>query len=238
MKRVLVTGGSRGLGLAICQRMLREGWEVITTSRRPTPEIEALVREHPGRCEYLLADVAKAEDRDRLCAAARVLDGLDGFVANAAIGTEGLLTLMPEPSVRECVEVNLLSTILLTRQVVKGMLSRGGSLVFVSSVAARTGFSGLSVYAATKGALASFSRALAREYGERGVRANCILPGFLETDMSATLSAEQQERVRRRTALRRLGRVEDVVGAVRFLLSDEAQYVTGSEWTIDGGLTA
>jgi 3-oxoacyl-[acyl-carrier protein] reductase len=105
-------------------------------------------------------------------------------------------------------------------------------------VAARTGFSGLSVYAATKGALGSFSRAVAREYGGRGIRANCILPGFLETEMSATLSASNKERIRRRTALRRLGTVDEVVGAVRFLLSEEARYITGSELTIDGGLAS
>jgi 3-oxoacyl-[acyl-carrier protein] reductase len=118
------------------------------------------------------------------------------------------------------------------------MLARGGSLVFVSSVAARTGFSGLSVYAATKGALVSFSKVLAREYGGRGIRSNCVLPGFLETDMSATLSVEQRERLRRRSPLGRLGAVGDVVGAVRYLLSDEARFVTGTELVVDGGFSA
>lgn len=238
MKRVLVTGGSRGLGLAICERLLRDDWQVVTTSRHMTPAIKRLGETHPGCFEHVAADLASPEGRERVCGSARVLDGLDGFVANAAIGTEGLLTLLSEPAIRECVEVNLVATVLLTRQVVKGMLSRGGSLVFISSVAARTGFSGLSVYAATKGALASFSRTVAREYGERGIRANCLLPGFLETEMSATLSAANQERIRRRTALRRLGAVDEVVGAVSFLLSEEARYITGSELTIDGGLAS
>jgi 3-oxoacyl-[acyl-carrier protein] reductase len=238
MKRVLVTGGSRGLGLAICERLLRDDWQVVTTSRHLTPALKRLGEAHPGRFEYYAADLSSPEDREHLCRSARVLHGLDGFVANAAIGTEGLLTLLSESAIREGIEVNLLATVLLTRQVVKGMLSRGGSLVFISSVAARTGFSGLSVYAATKGALGSFSRAVAREYGGRGIRANCILPGFLETEMSATLSASNKERIRRRTALRRLGTVDEVVGAVRFLLSEEARYITGSELTIDGGLAS
>jgi len=124
--------------------------------------------------------------------------------------------------------------------VVKGMLGsgRGGSVVFISSVAARTGFSGLSVYGATKGALVSFSKALAREYGRKGIRSNCVLPGFLDTEMSASLGEDQRKRLVRRAALGRLGQVEDVTGAVRFLLSDEAGYVTGTEVVVDGGSSA
>src|SRR5690606_20335889 len=126
--------------------------------------------------------------------------------ANAAIGTEGLLTLTSKNRIEECLQVNLLSVILLSREVLKGMLSRGGSLVFVSSITATRGYAGLSVYSATKGALLSFSRSLAREYGPRGIRSNCILPGFLETEMTGTLANEDRERIQRRTSLQRLGR--------------------------------
>jgi 3-oxoacyl-[acyl-carrier protein] reductase len=118
------------------------------------------------------------------------------------------------------------------------MLARGGSLVFVSSVAARTGLAGLSVYAATKGALVSFSRALAREYGQRGIRSNCVLPGFLETEMTCSLTPEAKARLTRRTALRRLGQADDVVGAISFLLSDAARHITGAELVVDGGMLA
>ena len=235
MKRVLITGGSRGLGLALCRAMLAAGWQVVTCSRRGSPELTDLQQQHPGSLEHWPVDLAASGAATSLAEQARVLDGLDGFVANAALGTEGLLTLTPEAMLRECVEVNLTSTMLLARQVVKGMLARGGSLVFISSVAARAGLTGLSVYAATKGALVSFSRTLAREYGERGIRSNCVMPGFLETDMSASLSAAQRERLVRRTPLRRLGVAADVVGAVAFLLSDEARFVTGSELVVDGG---
>ena len=139
---------------------------------------------------------------------------------------------------RQTLDVNLLAPMLLAKQVVKGMLPRGGSLVFVSSVAAVTGLSGLTVYGATKGALVAFSRAVAREYGERGIRSNCVLPGFLETEMSASLEEAQRVRLRRRTALGRLGQVEDVVGAVSFLLSPAAAFVTGTELIVDGGMRA
>jgi 3-oxoacyl-[acyl-carrier protein] reductase len=238
MKRVLVTGGSRGLGLAICRRLLEEEWQVVTCSRRLSSELEREQQAFPGRIQHVAVDLTDPASSRELAQKACVLDGLDGFVANAAIGTEGLLTLTSEESLRQCIEVNLVATLLLARQVVKGMLYRGGSLVFVSSVAARTGFAGLSVYAATKGALVAFSRTLAREYGERGIRCNCVLPGFIETAMSASLSGENRERLARRTPLRRLGEVDDVVGAVRFLLSDEARFMTGTEIVVDGGLSA
>jgi len=188
--------------------------------------------------EYHPADLGDRANVRVLSKNARLLEGVDGFVANAGIGVEGLLTLMSDEAIQECVRVNLLSNLLLAREVIKGMMTRGGSLVFVSSVAAITGFSGLSVYAATKGALVSFSRALAREYGEKGIRSNCVLPGFLETDMNRNLGEEVRQRLTRRTALKRLGQPTDAVGAVSYLLSEDARYVTGAELVVDGGMTA
>jgi 3-oxoacyl-[acyl-carrier protein] reductase len=238
MKRVLITGGSRGLGLALCQKLLDEQWQVLSAARRATDAVRDLQARHAGQFEFWEADLADAAAVQRLCAAARVLDGLDGFVANAALGTEGLLTLTSEATMRRTLDVNLLAPMVLAKQVVKGMLPRGGSLVFVASVAAVTGLSGLTVYGATKGALVAFSRAVAREYGERGIRSNCVLPGFLETEMSASLAEAQRVRLRRRTALGRLGQAEDVVGAVSFLLSPAAAFVTGTELIVDGGMRA
>lgn len=226
------------MGLAVCRRLLDEQWQVLTTARRATDAVRELQARYAGRFEFWEADLADAAEVPRLCAAARVLEGLDGFVANAALGTEGLLTLTSEAIMRRTLDVNLLAPMLLAKQVVKGMLPRGGSLVFVSSVAAVTGLSGLTVYGATKGALVAFSRAVAREYGERGIRSNCVLPGFLETEMSASLDEAQRVRLRRRTALGRLGQVEDVVGAVSFLLSPTAAFVTGTELIVDGGMRA
>lgn len=238
MKRMLVTGGSRGLGLAVCRQLLAEGHTVVTCSRKLSSDLAGLLQTHPGRLEHHLTDFAQPGAVAALAKSARLLEGVDGFLANAAIGCEGLLTLTPEAALRECVEVNLVATMLLAREVVKGMLARGGSLVFISSVAARSGMAGLSVYAATKGALLSFSRALAREYGQRGIRSNCVLPGFLETEMTRSMSLEDKTRLTRRTALKRLGQAGDVVGAISFLLSDAARHVTGAELVVDGGFIA
>lgn len=194
---------------------------------------------NPGSLEHHIADFSDPDAPTSLAKSARLLDGLHGLVLNAAIGTDGLLTLTSESELRECVQVNLIAPMLLARQAIKGMLANGGgTLVFISSVAARVGFSGLSVYGATKGGLVSFSRAIAREYGERGIRSIAVLPGFLETEMSARLEPGDRKRIERRTALKRLGTVEDVAGVVRFLLSEDARYITGTEIVADGGLTA
>lgn len=238
MPRILLTGGSRGLGLALCRSLAEAGYTVATVSRKGSPELEQLASEFPGKIESHFADLSRSENLEPLCGALRVRDGFHGFVANAAIGTEGLLTLTSKTRIEECLQLNLASVILLTREVLKGMLSTGGSLVFISSITALRGYSGLSVYSATKGALLSFSRGLAREYGARNIRSNCILPGFLETEMTGTLVPEDKQRIERRTALHRLGRPADIAATVKFLLSPEAGFITGTEIVIDGGLTA
>lgn len=238
MRRGLITGSSRGLGLAICERLLVEGWYIVASSRSMSPELDLLLKSYPNRSEYHPADLSQAGAIEGLAKSAGVVEGMDGFVANAAIGTEGLLTLTSEAAIRECIEVNLLAPVLLARAAVKGMLTRGGSIIFISSIAGRTGFAGLTVYSATKGGLIAFSRSLAREYGERGIRSNCILPGFMETEMTNSLSAMDRARLRRRTPLGRLGAVSDIVGTVSFLLSDAAQFMTGTELVIDGGALA
>ena len=238
MKRVLVTGGSRGLGLAICRRLVTEGYEVVTASRQPSPPLIELQAAFPERLRYCAVDLAQPGAVAKLAQAAGIWEGIDGFVANAGIGTEGLLTLTSEAAIRACIEVNLISTILLAREVVKAMLDRGGSLVFISSVAARTGLKGLSVYSASKGALVALSRSLAREYGGRGIRSNCILPGFMMTEMSQALSPEDRDKIRRRTPLQRLAEVDEVAASVCFLLSESARSITGTEIVVDGGMTA
>jgi 3-oxoacyl-[acyl-carrier protein] reductase len=238
VKRFLVTGGSRGLGLAICRSLAQADGIVTSVSRQGSSGLSQAISDFPGKIEPYFADLSKVEEIKKLGDDLRLHDGFDGFVANAAIGTSGILTLASKARIEECIQLNLLSVILLTREVLKGMLTRGGSLVFVSSVTAIRGYTGLSVYSATKGALLSFSRSLAREYGSRGIRANCLLPGFLETEMTQSLSAEDKRRIEKRTCLQRLGNAEDVVSAVKFLLSEEARFITGSEFVIDGGQTA
>lgn len=239
-KKILITGGSRGLGLSLVEQLHMSGWTVYTVSRNLSPELERIVRSSDGLVQWWSVDLGDPEQVKRIGEREEILAGLDAFVANAAVGTDGLLVLSGEADIRRTIEINLTSTILLTRQVLKGMLHRGsgGAIIFISSVAAITGFRGLSIYAATKAALLGFSRTIAREYGQRGIRSNVVLPGFIQTDMSASLSAELRQHLVRRIPAGRLGEVADVVGVVMFLLSDEARYVNGAEFVVDGGMRA
>jgi len=236
--RVFLTGASRGLGLALAESLLEDGWDVVGTARKVTPGFEALGERYPGRLEFHAADLSDPGDVERLAGRAALVQGYDAFISNAGIGMDGLVTLLSPGAIQTGVQVNLLAPMLLARVAIKGMLARGGSVVFVASVAARTGFSGLAAYGATKAALVGFSRGLAREYGSRNIRSNCILPGFLATEMTASLDERRQSQLRRRTPLGRLGDPGDVVGAVRFLLSAGGRHVTGTEITVDGGMTA
>jgi len=238
VRRVFLTGASRGLGLALTEALLKDGWQVVGTARKPSDSLEALSARHPGQFTFHAADLGDPASLTQLITEARLLDGYDAFISNAGIGMDGLVTLLSADAIEQGVQVNLVAPMLLARAVLKGMLPRGGSLLFIASIAARTGFSGLAAYGATKAGLVGFSRGLAREYGPRNIRSNCILPGFLATDMTASLDAARQSQLQRRTPIGRLGDPSDVVGSVRFLLSDAARHITGTEVTIDGGMTA
>jgi 3-oxoacyl-[acyl-carrier protein] reductase len=237
-KRVFLTGASRGLGLAIAEGLLIEGWSVTASARTQGEALANLGQRWPGQLRFLAADFGDPDDVERLATEAGLIEGYDAFVSNAGVGMDGLITLISPDTIQKGIQVNLTAPLLLARACIKGMLERGGSLVFVGSVAAKTGFSGLSAYGATKAGLCGLSRGLAREYGVRGIRSNCVLPGFIATDMSSGLSDLKLAQLRRRTPLGRLGEIQDVVGTILFLISDEARYVSGAEIVVDGGMTA
>jgi 3-oxoacyl-[acyl-carrier protein] reductase len=163
---------------------------------------------------------------------------IDHCIANAAVAHEGVLATMRDDEIDSMLSVNLRGTIVLVRETVRQMLlnpSGLSSIVVISSIVAARGSPGLSVYAATKAGLEGFAKSLARELGSRGIRVNAVSPGFLETDLSASLSAENRSRIIRRTPLGRLGEPADVVGAIDFLSSARAGFITGQVLTIDGG---
>jgi 3-oxoacyl-[acyl-carrier protein] reductase len=237
-KRVFLTGASRGLGLAIAEGLLVGGWSVTASARTQGEALASLEQRWPGQLRFVAADLGDPDDVERLATEAGLIEGYDAFVSNAGVGMDGLLTLISPDTIQKGIQVNLTAPLLLARTCVKGMLEKGGSLVFVGSVAAKTGFSGLAAYGATKAGLFGLSRGLAREYGVRGIRSNCVLPGFIATDMSSGLDDLKLGQLRRRTPLGRLGEVGDVVGTILFLISDEARYVSGAEIVVDGGMTA
>jgi 3-oxoacyl-[acyl-carrier protein] reductase len=239
----VISGGSRGLGLAIVERLLDRGDSVATFSRSGSAALDSLLAAQPDR---LHAEQVDAASPDALRAFVDRVAGrfgrIDHCIANAAVAHEGLVATVRDDEIDAMLDVNLRGSIVLVRECVRQMLIRpvdatAASVVVISSVVAGRGSSGLAVYAATKAGLEGFAKSLAREVGPRGIRVNVVAPGFLETDLSASLSERDRGRIARRTPLGRLGRPEDVVGAIDFLTSPRAAFITGQVLTIDGGST-
>lgn len=237
----VISGGSRGLGLAVVERLLERGDSVATFSRSGSAALDSLLAAHPDRFHAEQVDAAGPDAlRDFVDRVAGRFGRIDHCIANAAVAHEGLVATVRDDEIEAMLDVNLRGSIVLVRECVRQMLirpvdARAASVVVISSVVAGRGSSGLAVYAATKSGLEGFAKSLAREVGPRGIRVNVVAPGFLETDLSASLSDRDRGRIARRTPLGRLGRPEDVVGAIDFLTSPRAAFITGQVLTIDGG---
>ncbi len=238
-KTALVTGVSRGLGLAIADRLLEAGWTVCGTSRFETEAWRAIGARHPGLTEWRACDLARTEDIDRA-----IFDDwlpmrrpIHALVNNAAVAYDDLISNLHVPPLQHMFAVNVLTPMILTRGVIRNMLLHGtaGAIVHVSSICVHAGSKGLAMYGATKGALEAFSRSTAREWGPRGIRSNCVVPGYMETEMTATLSKEQRAKIHRRAALQQATDVESVAATVAFLLSNESRSITGQNYFVDGG---
>ncbi|HZI42869.1 MAG TPA: SDR family oxidoreductase, partial [Gemmatimonadaceae bacterium] len=162
-----------------------------------------------------------------------------GLVNNAGIGTSGVLATMRDADMETLLRINTLSPLVLTKYVVRSMMSgQGGRIVNISSIVSATGFSGLSVYSTTKASLIGFTRSLAREVGSLGITVNAVAPGFIDTEMTGDLGEQHRDKIARRSALRRMADVDDVANAVEFLLSERAKNITGTTLTVDAGNTA
>ena len=243
-RNVLVTGASRGLGLAIAQKLTAAGYRVIAVARQNSKQVTAAVAKAAcakhGSLHFVAFDLGRIDDIPDLVRKLRKDFGpLFGLVNNAALGLDGVLAMMHNSQIDELVRVNTLSPMVLTKYVVRSMMSqRAGRIVNVASIVGFTGYSGLSVYAATKASMIGFTRSLAREVGQLGISVNAVAPGFLDTAMTHGLAGAQRQQVVRRSALRRLADVEDVANAVEFLLSDKARSISGTVLTVDAGATA
>jgi 3-oxoacyl-[acyl-carrier protein] reductase len=239
-KVVVVSGGSKGLGLAICRTLLAEGYSVATFSRRSTAELEQTLAEHEGRFYWQAVDIADDAQLAGFLQRVKQSFGRVGYLVNSAgMANEGLLTLMKSSDVSQMLQVNLGGTINLSKVCVKQMMVGGfGVIVNVSSVVGIRGYNGVGAYSATKAALDGLTRSLSKELGAMGIRVNSVAPGFMETEMTAELSDKQRSRIIKQTPLGRLGTVEDVSSVVKFLLSDASRFITGQTFVVDGGLTA
>lgn len=235
----LVSGGSRGLGLATVRALLETGYRVATFSRKESPELTDLINEFPDRLIFFKADLADRKSLRRVVEQVEKEVGpIQALVNNAAISINSLMVQQSDEDIDSLIDINLRGTIELTRSVVRGMLIRRyGRIVNISSIVSMRGYKGIAVYSATKAAIDGMTRSLARELGKRNITVNSVAPGYMETELVSHLRKGQLDSVGRRTPLGRLGKPEDVVGAIRFLLSDDASFTTGQTLVIDGGLT-
>ena len=239
MRNVLVSGGSRGVGLAIARKLAADGFRVFALARHEGDELKAEIAAQPA-IGFVPFDLSQPENIADLVRDLKAAHGpLYGLVNNAALGTEGLLSNIHNADIERLVRLNTLAPIILTKYAARAMMTAGeGRIVNISSIVAENGASGLSVYAATKASLLGFTRSLAREMGKLGVTVNAVAPGFMTTEMTESMNDEQREKIARRSALRRLVDVDDVAHAVSYLMSDGARNVTGTVLTVDAGNTA
>ncbi len=244
MHNVLVTGGSRGIGLSIAQKLASSGYHVIAVARRESDElrdsIEKATKLESGRIVFRAFDLSETDAIPAFVKSLRDEFGaIYGLVNNAGIGTEGLLATMHNSEIEALMRLNVLSPIILTKYVVRHMMADGGGRVInMSSIIASTGYNGLSVYGATKAAATGFTRSLAREVGKLGITVNAIAPGFVDTELTQSLGAEQKQRIAGRSALRRLPETGDVANMVEYLLGEGGRNITGTVLTVDAGNTA
>jgi len=245
MRNVIVTGGSRGIGLGIARRLTEVGFRAIAIARKESNELASVIEEterseRSGSLRFVPFDLAEIEGIADLVKRVRKDFGpIYGLVNNAGISAEGALALMHNSQIEQLVRLNTLSPMVMSKYAVRSMMADGGGrIVNIASIVAGTGYSGLSVYSATKASLIGFTRSLAREVGRMGVNVNAVAPGFVDTEMTQALTDEHREQIVRRSALRRLVDIDDVANAVEFLLSDRAKNITGTVLTVDAGNTA
>ncbi|WP_027525415.1 SDR family NAD(P)-dependent oxidoreductase [Bradyrhizobium sp. Ec3.3] len=241
MRNVLVTGGSRGIGIAIARRLAASGdYNVVAVARRESRELAAAIRQAQRRLHFRACDLAATDAIPVFAKSVRDEFGtIYGLVNNAGIGTDGLLATMHNSEIEALIRLNVLAPIILTKYVARHMMADGlGRIVNISSIVASTGYSGLSVYAASKAAVAGFTRSLAREVGRVGITVNAIAPGFIDTELTRSLNDEGRRRITGRSALRRLPEADDVASMVEYLLGEGGRNITGTVVTVDAGNTA
>ncbi|WP_354641713.1 SDR family NAD(P)-dependent oxidoreductase [Kitasatospora camelliae] len=236
----VISGGSRGLGRIMVERLLAEGWKVATFSRSANEFVKDTLAE---RSEDFVWEAVDLSDRKALrqfvSATARRFGGVDLLINNAAVlNRQELFLTTSAGQVDTLIASNLAAPIALAQACARVMSTRqGGQIINVSSINAIRGYRGVAVYAATKAGLDGFSRSLARELGPLNIRVNSIVPGFFDSDMTTDVTDQNRERIQRRTPLGRLADVEEIANAVHFLISDQASFITGQTIVVDGGIT-
>ncbi|MEV4149756.1 glucose 1-dehydrogenase [Amycolatopsis sp. NPDC049691] len=232
----LVTGGTRGIGLATVRALVDAGATVVLTGRDEARAKDAAAT--AGAAAGLALDVTDAKAVSSLVRSVAKEHGkLDVVVANAGIMEDALLGMIKEDLVDTTLSTNVAGTLHTVQAAARAMMrKKTGAIVVLASIVGEYGSAGQTVYAASKAAVANIAKSAAKELGRSGIRVNAVAPGVIETDLTAGLSEDAKAENTGRTPLGRLGRTEDVANAIRFLVSDEASFITGQVLGVDGGL--
>lgn len=238
-KNIIITGGSRGIGAGIAKELSALGARVAISYSSQEEAAQKVLSLLPG--EGHRAFRLKLNEPEQAAEAIRQVveefGQVDGLVNNAGMVKDQLALRMSVADFSSVIESNLIGSFAVTKEVLRPMMkAKSGSVVFITSVIGQTGNAGQSNYAASKAGLEAMSKSFALEFGSRGVRFNCVAPGFIGTDMTDALSDEQKTSILEKVPLNRLGTVEDISGCVSFLLSDRSRYITGQTLSVNGGM--
>jgi 3-oxoacyl-[acyl-carrier protein] reductase len=236
--KILITGISKGLGLVTTSKLLKKGHDVYGLSRSKTKEVEVLENQYPKSLTWIPFDLKDTHNlKSKIKQEVLKNVSLDGFVNNAAYAYDDIITNVNFQDLNRMFTINVINPIMLTKLILRNFLLHRtkGSIVHISSISAHTGYKGLAMYASTKGAIEAFSKNCSREWGGIGIRSNCIVAGFMETEMSSQLTQHQKKRIYKRTSTKNAVSIDSVSSTIMFLLSEKSESITGQNIFVDNG---